>query len=396
MGTPARVLVFTGKGGVGKSTLAAATAVLSADRGDRVMIVSSDPAHSLSDVFGTDAATEHTAVLPGLTVYEPDARNRLEQSWESIRAWFVDVLAWTGATTLEAEELAVLPGMEELFALTDVRELAMSGDYDVVVVDCGPTAETIRLLSLPAVLGWYVDRVLPPSRRLNKMVGPLVQRLSDVPVPDDEVFAAADRFTVALDQVRQLLTDHERTSVRLVTTPERVVLAEARRTHGYLSLFGYGIDSVVVNRLIPDDVGPALQGWVDEQAERLVEIEEAFTPLPIMPVALADREAVGLEALRRLGQAVYGDDDPSRNRHPHEVIRLDLSSDDPTIEVDIPHAESGEVEVHRRGDELSIGVGPYRSNLCLPEGLRRRSVRSAAMHDGTLRISFDGGQVGSS
>ncbi|MDH4170096.1 MAG: ArsA family ATPase, partial [Acidimicrobiia bacterium] len=255
-----RVLVFTGKGGVGKSTLAAATAVACADQGQRVMIVSSDPAHSLADVFATELDGERATVMPGLTVYEPDARNRLEASWESIRSWFVDVLAWTGATTLEAEELAVLPGMDELFALTDVLELAGSGDYDVVIVDCGPTAETIRLLSLPAVLGWYVDRVLPPSRRLSRIVGPLVQRLSDAPVPDDDVFAAADRFTVALEQVRQLLTDTTRTSVRLVTTPEKVVLSEARRTHGYLALFGYGIDAVLVNRLIPIEVGPVLQG----------------------------------------------------------------------------------------------------------------------------------------
>ena len=385
-----RVLVFTGKGGVGKSTLAAATAVACADQGQRVMIVSSDPAHSLADVFATELDGERATVMPGLTVYEPDARNRLEASWESIRSWFVDVLAWTGATTLEAEELAVLPGMDELFALTDVLELAGSGDYDVVIVDCGPTAETIRLLSLPAVLGWYVDRVLPPSRRLSRIVGPLVQRLSDAPVPDDDVFAAADRFTVALEQVRQLLTDTTRTSVRLVTTPEKVVLSEARRTHGYLALFGYGIDAVLVNRLIPIEVGPVLQGWVQEQSERMTEIDQHFGPLPVIPVELASSEAVGLDALRRLGTEVYGDTDPARNLHPHEVIRLDLSGTEPAIEVDIPHAQSGEVEVHRRGDELSIGVGPYRSNLCLPEGLRRRSVRSAAFRNGTLRVSFDG------
>jgi len=387
----ARVLVFTGKGGVGKSTLAAATAVACADLGHRVMIVSSDPAHSLADVFATDLAGEQGTIMDGLTVFEPDARNRLEASWESIRSWFVDVLAWTGATTLEAEELAVLPGMEELFALTDVETFAHSGDYDVVVVDCGPTAETIRLLSLPAVLGWYVDRVLPPSRRLNRLVGPLVQRLSDAPVPDDDVFAAADRFTVALEQVRQLLTDSDRTTVRLVTTSEKVVLAEARRTHGYLSLFGYGVDAVLVNRLIPADVGPALSGWVLDQADRLVEIEQSFAPLPSIPIHMADREPVGVEALRRLGQVVYAGADPIGTGTPPETIRLDLSGRAPTIEVDIPHAESDDVQVHRRGDELSIGVGPYRSNLCLPEGLRRRSVRSAAMHDGTLRICFDGG-----
>jgi len=384
-----RVLVFTGKGGVGKSTLAAATAVASVDRGHRVMIVSSDPAHSLADVFGTDLDGERGCVLPGLTVFEPDARNRLEASWDSIRSWFVDVLAWTGASSLEAEELAVLPGMEELFALTDVHTFARSGDYDVVIVDCGPTAETIRLLSLPSVLGWYVDRVLPPSRRLNRVVGPVLQRLSDAPVPDDEVFAAADRFAASLEQVRALLTDTERSRVRLVTTPERVVLAEARRTHGYLSLFGYGVDSVLVNRLMPDDVGPALQGWVHDQAQRLREIEESFAPLRVIPIHLADREPVGVDALRRLAAAVYGDTDPIMAPARPDVIRLDLSGAAPSIEIDIPHAESGDVHVHRRGNELSIGVGPYRSNLCLPEGLRRRPVRSAAMRDGTLHIGFD-------
>lgn len=387
--TEARVLVFTGKGGVGKSTLAAATAVACQRYGHRVRIVSSDPAHSLGDVFGVDLEGTDTAEADGVVISQPDARNRLGESWESIRQWFVEVLAWTGASSLEAEELAVLPGMEELFALTEVCGHARSGDYDVVVVDCGPTAETIRLLSLPAVLGWYVDRVLPPSRQINRLVGPLISRVSNAPVPDDGVFEAADKFTVALDDVRRLLTDADRTSIRLVAGADRVIAAEARRTHGYLSLFGYGIDAVFVNRLLPESAAGALPGWVDGQQERIDQMVADFDPVPVLPVELAPVEPVGTDALTTLAATVYGETDPARRFHRHDAIRLDLSGPDPVIEIDLPHIDSGRVEVHRRGEELSIAIGPHRSALVLPAGLRRRSVRSAALRHGVLRVQFD-------
>ena len=246
-----RVLLFTGKGGVGKTTTAAATALHLARAGSKVLVTSADPAHSLADSMGVELGSEPAEVRPRCWGQQLDARERLEQSWHEIRAWVLEVLDWAGVEAIEAEELAVIPGLDELFALTELDTLVRADEYDVIVVDCAPTAETIRLLSLPDILSWYMDRLFPASRRMSKVVGPVLGRLTSLPIADDTVFAAGQRFYDQLDGVRRILADPSATSARLVVNPERMVIAEARRTFTYLSLFGYQVDAVVVNRVLP-------------------------------------------------------------------------------------------------------------------------------------------------
>ncbi|MFM7070131.1 MAG: ArsA family ATPase, partial [Actinomycetes bacterium] len=236
-----RVLLFTGKGGVGKTTTAAATALRLADAGLRVAVTSADPAHSLADSFGVPMGSQLVEVAPRCWAQQIDARERLEASWGEIREWLLELFDWAGVDSVAAEELSVVPGLDELFALTELDELCGSGEYDVVLVDCAPTAETIRLLSLPDVLSWYMDKFFPLSRRVTRMVGPVVSRLTSVPVADEKVFSAGQRLYDRLDGVRRILSDPAVTSVRLVVNPERMVLAEARRTYTYLSLFGYHV-----------------------------------------------------------------------------------------------------------------------------------------------------------
>jgi len=233
-----RILLFTGKGGVGKTTVAAATALLTARAGLRTIVCSTDPAHSLADAFDVPLGDAPTPIARGLHGQQLDARARLEDVWGSVREYVVTLLDWAGAGAVEAEELSVVPGLDEVFALADIREFATSGEYDVVVVDCAPTAETVRLLSLPDVLGWYMDRVFPATRSVTRAVRPLLSRVSTLPVAGDDVFGALRRFYDRLDGVRDLLTDGDVTSARIVVNAERVVLAEARRTYTYLSLFG--------------------------------------------------------------------------------------------------------------------------------------------------------------
>ena len=388
-GSPTRILLFTGKGGVGKTTASAATALRCADAGLRTLALSTDPAHSLGDAFDVPLGPLVAPVAEGLWAQQLDAQDRMEDAWAEIQQYLLEVFRWAGVEGLEAEELSVVPGLDEIFALSDIKQHATTGDWDVVVVDCAPTAETIRLLSLPDVLGRYMERLFPMGRRVNKVVSPLLARVSNLPVAGDDVFAATERFYERLAGVRELLTDGRRTSVRLVVNPERMVIAEARRTHTYLSLFGYHVDAVVANRLLPDDVtDPWFTRWKAAHAEHLVAIDEGFAPLPVLRVPLQPTEQVGAAALRSFADALYGDEDPTARfgaREPMQVRRHDGTM---TLEIDLPFSDHDDLDLGRVGDELLVRVGPYRRAVVLPDALRRRTVGGATLAGGRLAVTF--------
>ncbi|MCB0970815.1 MAG: ArsA family ATPase [Acidimicrobiales bacterium] len=390
-----RVLLFTGKGGVGKTTTAAATALRCARDGHRTIVVSTDPAHSLGDAYDRDLGDLAVEVAPNLWAQQLDAQRRMEDTWVEIQAWLLEVFRWAGVAAIEAEELAVVPGLDEVFALSDIKEHASSGAYDVVVVDCAPTAETLRLLSLPEILSWYMDRVFPTSRKLNKVVSPLLGRVSGLPVPGDEVFGSAARFYDRLDGVRELLSDGDTTSVRLVVNPERMVVAEARRTHTYLSLFGYHVDAVVANRLLPDAVvDPWFDEWRARHAEHLASITEGFAPLPILTAELAADELVGIEALEGFGDHLYGERDAAAQLHPGEPLTVTPRGGGYELTIELPFADRDDLELGRRDDELLIRVGSHRRALVLPDSLRHRPVGAASLRDGRLRVTFAGSSGG--
>jgi len=287
----------------------------------------------------------------------------------------------------------VFPGFEELVALIEIERLVGSGDHDVVVVDCAPTAETIRLLSLPDVLDWYMRRLFPASRRLTRAVGPVLSRLTDLPIARREVFDAADRFHRQLRRVRDLLTDPAITCARIVVTPERMVVAEGRRTLSYLSLFGYHVDAVVVNRMLPRGGNdPFLQDWRTAQDIQLRALREGFEPLPLVQAALGTSEILGVEQLGAHGREVWADHDPLADLSPGRPMRLEHRGHVPVLVLALPHVDGGEIDlVESRGD-LAIAIGPYRRNLVLPASLRGRVVRRARAIDGELEIEF--GDVG--
>ena len=384
-----RILLFTGKGGVGKTTVAAATAAACAARGQRTLVFSTDPAHSLADSLDLPVSTVPTEVAPGLSAQQLDARERTEEAWDEIREYLVEVFDWAGVEGIEAEELAVLPGLDELFGLVDLKTHAESGRWDTLVVDCAPTAETIRLLSLPDILSWYMARVFPMTRRVNRVVGPVVSRMTKLPVAGDRVFGAADRFYARLDGVKELLGDPAVCSARLVVNPEKMVIAEARRTYTYLALFGYAVDAVVVNRVLPAQVrDPWFDRWKAVQAEHLATIDEGFSPLPVLRAHLADSEVVGLPALADLAAEVYGDRPPAARLHEGHPLRFERGDGQRTVVLDLPFVEKGEVEVGRRGHDLLVTLGPYRRALTLPDSLVDLPVRNAELRDGTLRVVF--------
>ena len=384
-----RVLLFTGKGGVGKTTVAAATAAQAAAAGARTIICSTDPAHSLSDSFDVALGDEPTAIADRLDGQQLNARERFEDAWDDVRSYMVDVLDWAGADTVEAEELSVVPGLDEIFALADIKQYATSSSYDVVVVDCAPTAETIRLLSLPDVLGWYMDRVFETQRRLTRLARPVLQRMSAVPVAGDTVFAAVRRFYERLEGVREILTDGSVTSARLVVNPERMVVAEARRTYTYLSLFGYHVDAVVANRLLPAAVDhPWLDQWKVTQSAHLEAIADAFAPLPILTAELADDELVGLEKLTGFGEQLYGGCRVDDRLSTVEPLRVDAVGDSLVLSVHLPFTDRSDVQLGRAADELLLTVGPHRRALLLPDSLLRREVGGARFAGDRLEVEF--------
>jgi len=388
-----RILLFTGKGGVGKTTVAAATGLRAAQSGLRTLVCSTDPAHSLADAFDVPLGDAPTTI-PGvngatLVGQQLNARARLEESWSEVREYMTAMFDWAGADTVEAEELAVIPGLDEVFALADIRAHAESGDYDLLVVDCAPTAETVRLLSLPDVLGWYMQRVFPAQRQATRAVRPLLSRLMSVPIAGDHVFGAVRRFYERLDGVRELLTDGDVTSARLVVNAERLVVAEARRTFTYLSLFGYHVDAVITNRLLPDTItDPWFESWKGTQQGHLESIRDAFAPVPVLRAALAGHEVVGIDRLSELAIDVYGASDPSARLSRAEPFRVDAVGDALVLSMRLPFVDRADVDLGRSNGELLVAVGSHRRAVVLPASLARREVRGAKMTDGRLEVEF--------
>ena len=384
-----RIVLVTGKGGVGKTTVAAATALRAAEAGHRTLVLSTDPAHSLADAFDIPLGDEPRYLTVDLDGQQIDTQSRLEVYWGEIRDQLMAILDWGGVRGLEAEEFLVFPGMDELFALVEVQRHAASGHYDTLIVDCAPTAETLRLLSLPEVLSWYFDRIFLTQKRVMKAARPVLTRMTSLPIPGDEVMDAAENVFTAIERARRLLLDPSITTARLVVNPEKMVVSEARRTYTYLSLFGYAIDSVVVNRILPDDLSdPYFSRWQEIQSEHLEDIQQSFADVPVMRLRLFDEEMTGIDKLRVLGKELYGDADPAFGFVGRRPFRVVEQPNEVALEVDMPFVSKEEVDVLRDGHEVFITVGAYRRSFVLPDSLHRREVVGAKLEGGVLRVRF--------
>ncbi|MGN6781796.1 MAG: ArsA family ATPase [Marmoricola sp.] len=382
-----RVLLLTGKGGVGKTTSAAGLAALAARAGKRALVLSTDAAHSLGDALVTPVGAEPTLVDDGLWAQQVDAQQRFERSWSEIQGYLRTVLDAAGVDPITSEELTVLPGAEEVLALLELRAQARSGRWDLIVVDCAPTGETLRLLALPEALGWYMDRLFGVQRRMVRALRPVLSRAAGVPMPEDAVFAAVERLHADLADVRDLLTGPA-ASVRLVLTPETVVVAEARRSLTSLSLHGYRVDGVVANRVFPDGTDAWVAGWAASQAAVLREVRESFAGLPVWRAAYRPAEPVGAPALAVLAQDVYGEDDPFAVPLGPPPIEVERAGDAAVLRLALPFADRSEVQLARHGHELVVTVGSQRRLLALPPVLARQRVEGARVEGGALRVRF--------
>jgi arsenite-transporting ATPase len=387
-----RIVLFTGKGGVGKTTTASATAIRLADRGVKTLLLSTDIAHSLSDTLDVPLTGEPSEVLPGLWAVQIDTQGRFEAAWRDVQLFLIDLLSRSGVDPITADELTVLPGVDEVLALLAVRELAETGDWDAVVVDCAPTAETLRLLSLPEALTWYLQKVFPAQRRMSRTIRPLATMLGrGDAVPPDHIFSSLLRLNDELAGVRALLGDPAVTSVRLVLTPEAVVAAEARRTFTALALYGYTVDLVIANRVFPAGDDAWRQGWAKAQHAQLAAIRESFAGLPVHEVGYRPAEPVGADALREVAEGLYGvlpGEDPLAAAQARQLLRVESEGDRFVLCLALPLADRATIDLARAGDDLIITVGSNRRVLTLPSVLRRCDVTGGDLVAGVLRVSF--------
>ena len=383
-----RILLYTGKGGVGKTSIAAATAVLSARRGIRTLVVSTDIAHSLADALDTPVGPEPVLIEPNLWAHEPDVFFNISKYWRTIQSYFASLFSWGGLDEVMAEEMTVLPGMDELGNLLWIGDHVDRGAYDLIVVDAAPTGETVRLLSLPEASRWWIEKIAPIGRRVQKLGGPVLRRIVGVPLPSDDVYEAGEELLTRLKYVHDLLANPERSSVRLVLNLEKVSIQEAQRSFTYFHLYGFPTDLIVANRVLPMASGAYFDAWREAQARYLPMVEEQFAPVPVRTVPFFDKEMVGIERLAELGAALFGDEDPSRFRYrgrPYSVGREDGGY---TLAVELPFASKEEISLSRAGDELLLQVGTWRRNLVLPRLLLDAPTLGAKMEDRVLKVRF--------
>jgi arsenite-transporting ATPase len=383
-----RILLFTGKGGVGKTTCAAATALEAARRGYRTLVMSSDPAHSLADALDQRLGPEPVAIADNLWAQEVDLYYSMQKYWASMRDLMLSVFRWQGVDRLAAEEMAALPGMGEASALLWLDQFYRSDDYDLIILDSAPTGETLTLLTLPQVAQWWVSKAFPFQKTAFKLGGLAVRKTTGIPL--DRGYAELDRLFGVLGEIQKVLQDPTISSTRLVMNPERMVIAEARRAYTYLQLYGYGVDGVIVNRIIPEDeAGAVLAKYVEAQAGYLEEIEHSFSPLPILRVPHVGQEVFGLDLLREIGAGLYPERDPADVFYAEQAYRMEAEGDAYLLSVHLPFLNEDEVTAEKFGDELVVQVRNQRRSYGLPNFLSYYQLASAALDDGWLRARFE-------
>jgi arsenite/tail-anchored protein-transporting ATPase len=389
-----RTILYTGKGGVGKTSVAAATARRCAAAGMRTLVLSTDPAHSLSESLEAPLGRAPTEVGGGLWGQEVQAQEEMERHWSSVAEWLGDILVEQGVNRITAEELTVPPGLDELFSLLQIKRHHEAGEWDAIVVDCAPTGETLRLLSFPDVARWWLEKVFPQERQLLAAARPLARSLLDVSLPGEAVFADVQRLMDNLIAMHEILRDRERVTIRLVMNPDKMVIGEAMRTFTYLNLYGYVTDAVVVNRVFPDEVAGTYFGpWRERQREHLELVESAFAPVPVLRAPYFDREVAGPEMLDRLSAALFSDERPAGGvLHDSLSHELEVDEDRAQLRLDLPFARRGDISLKKIGLELVVRVDGQKRTIMLPPALAGWRASEARFADGALHVTLQDGE----
>ena len=388
-----RTILYTGKGGVGKTSVAAATARRCAAAGMRTIVVSTDPAHSLSDSLESELTGRPTPCGERLWGQEVQAQDEMESHWEAVQEWMGELLAERGVDPISAEELTVPPGMDELFSLLQIKAHHESGDYDAIIVDCAPTGETLRLLSFPDVASWWLEKVFPWEKRVMSAARPLAKTFLDVSLPSVAVYDDVERLVRNLVAMNEILRDRTTTSIRLVMNPDRMVVKEAMRTFTYLNLYGYLTDAVVVNRVFGDMNG-FFASWREHQREQMELVRSAFSPVPVLTAPFFEQEVIGPAMLDRLGDAVFDGADGAAVLHDELTQELQSENGHATLRLPLPFVEKGDIELKKVGLEVIVRVGAQKRTIMLPSAMSAYRPAGARFEDGALRVDFERSESG--
>jgi arsenite/tail-anchored protein-transporting ATPase len=381
-----RLILYLGKGGVGKTTTAAATAVRAAELGYRTLVVSTDVAHSLADALDMPLGSVPTRLTDRLWGQEINVLDEVREHWGELRSYLSTLLRRKGVDEVAAEELAIIPGMEEVVSLLHIRRQAKTGEFDVVVVDAAPTGETVRLLTMPETFTWYATRVMDWEPSTLKVARPLVKQL----IPAADMFATLERLTKGVEALRETLIDPEVSSYRLVINPERMVIKEAQRAATYLALFGYPVDGVVLNRVLPVEQA---EGEFMKELARIQQVYrklayDIFQPLPIWEGPHYARDLAGVQDLSEVGRRLFGETDPVKVQFRGKTQEIVRDGDEYVMKLPLPHVEIGKVAMTKRGDELFIEIGNFRRDMILPMTLAERPATRAVFRGGVLEVRF--------
>jgi len=388
-----RIILYTGKGGVGKTSISAATGLELARRGYRTLVMSIDPAHSLSDAFDLEKRLmDHESgklvnVSKNLWIQEVDVQEEISRHWDSVYAYVSALLNLSGLEQTLAEELAIFPGMEEVSSLLYVNQYVREKAFEVMLLDCAPTGESLRFVSIPTTLEWYMSKLFKLERRVMRMVRPMLNTVAGVPIPKEDYFQNLELLHRKLAGIDQLMADPKITTVRLVTNPEKVVLKETQRAFTYFCLFGLTVDAVIVNRILPQKVRDAFfSSWKDTQERWVHSVEEFFAPVPVWRVPLFEDEVLGPERLKRLGRALYGDQDPSARFFTESPYRFRKVNGNYQLQLKLPFVTGDDINLHKKMDELIIRVGGLKRYVSLPPRIAHCEPLSARIQNGELVV----------
>ena len=388
-----RTILYTGKGGVGKTSVAACTARRCADAGLRTLVLSTDPAHSLSDALEADLGSVPTPVSERLWGQQVQAQQEMESNWSAVQEWLGQMLMDQGVDRIAAEELTVPPGMDELFSLLQLKRHHEAGEFEVIVVDCAPTGETLRLLSFPDVARWWLEKVFPFERQIMAAARPIARTVLDVALPDKAVLADVRRLVRNLIAMNEILRDRRSATIRLVMNPDKMVIGEAMRTFTYLNLYGYVTDAVIVNRVFPDAVeGTYFGPWRERQQEQLELVNSSFAPVPVLLASYFDAEVVGPAMLDRLADELFAAHDAAAVLHASLSQELVVEKDHARLRLDLPFADRADITLKKIGLELVVGVDGHKRTIILPPALAGYRPTEARFADGALEVTLDDGE----
>jgi len=384
-----RIILYTGKGGVGKTSVAAATAIKSAEMGYKTLIVSTDAAHSLGDSLDTSLSAELTPIADNLWAQEIDATHEVESGWGQVQSYLTTLFTSKAVKDITTEELTILPGIEDLLCLLRILGYYKEKQYDVIVMDCAPTGETLALLSFPEMLRWWLDKLFPLQKKVVKIARPIVEPMFGLPMPSNNVMDEIESVFNQLDEMREILSNREITSIRLVTNPEKMVIKEAQRSFTYLNIYNYNVDAVVINKVIPDTVSDNYFAvWKDIQKNYIEMTEESFNPIPIYYAPWFEREVVGIDMLKRMADDVWGDEDPTEIKYNFRTYEIDKTETGYTLSIYLPFSDKKDLSLSQKGDELIIRAGRIKRNVTLPKTLMSLTVAGAKFDEDILKINF--------